>query len=157
MTIAASVQNYLSREGVPYETLLHAHTWDSTHTAQAAHVPGDRLAKGVVLEDDKGYLMAVIPATHKVDLGAVRHELKRELGLATDSELADLFKDCERGALPPLGKAYGMEVILDQSLIGAPDIYFEAGDHVALIHVSGKDFLTLMSGAPQGAISHRVK
>lgn len=31
------------------------------------------------------YLMALIPATHKVDLGAVRHELKRELGLATET------------------------------------------------------------------------
>jgi Ala-tRNA(Pro) deacylase len=41
-------------------------------------------------------------------------------------------------------------------LIGTPDIYFEAGDHVALVHVTGKDFLRLMANAPRGEISHHV-
>ena len=57
----------------------------------------------VMLEDDKGYLMAVVPASHKADLGAMHRQLNRELGLATDRELVELFKDCEPGALPPLG------------------------------------------------------
>ena len=64
MSIAASVQDYLAREGVAYDTIAHEHTRDSAHSAQAAHVPGDRLAKCVMLEDDQGYLMAVVPATH---------------------------------------------------------------------------------------------
>ena len=48
MTIAASVQNHLVREGVSYEPIQHARTLDSSHTAQAAHVPGAQLAKGRV-------------------------------------------------------------------------------------------------------------
>ena len=67
-------------------------------------------------------------ASHKVDLGAVHRQLDRALGLATDREPVELFKDCEPGALPPLGLAYGIDTILDQSLVDAPDIYFEAGD-----------------------------
>lgn len=156
MTIAASVQNYLSREGVQYEMITHEHTRDSNHSAQAAHIPGDQLAKCVMLEDSQGYLMAVLPATHKVDLGAVHRQLNRKFGLATDRELTELFKDCEPGAIPPLGQAYGIETILDESLIGTPDIYFEAGDHVALVHLTGKDFLRLMANAPRGEISHHV-
>ena len=156
MTIAASVKDHLSREGVRYEVITHEHTRDSNHSAQAAHIPGDQLAKCVMLEDSEGYLMAVLPATHKVDLGAVHRQLNRKLGLATDSELADLFKDCEPRTIPPLGQAYGIETILDESLIGTPDIYFEAGDHVALVHLAGKDFLRLMANAPRGEISHHV-
>jgi Ala-tRNA(Pro) deacylase len=91
-----------------------------------------------------------------VDLGAVRRQLNRKLGLATDSELADLFQDCEPGALPPLGQAYGIETIVDESLVGSPDIYFEAGDRVTLVHVTGKDFLLLMAHTPRGEISHHV-
>ena len=124
MTIAASVQDCLAREGVHYDMIAHERTRDSNHTAQAAHIPGDRLAKCVMLEDDKGYLMAVIPASHKVDLGAVHRQLNRPLGLATDRELVELFKDCE------------------------------AGDHQALVHVSGSGFLKLMANAPRGQISH---
>src|SRR5689334_16242533 len=99
MTIAASVQACLVREGVRYEMIAHERTGDSNHSAQTAHVPGDRLAKCVMLEDDKGFLMAVVPASHKVDLGAVRRQLNRELGLVTDRALVELFKDCEQGAL----------------------------------------------------------
>jgi Ala-tRNA(Pro) deacylase len=156
MTIAASVRDCLAREGVHYDMIAHERTRDSNHTAQAAHIPGGRLAKCVILEDDKGYLMAVIPASHKVDLGAVHRQLNRALGLATDQELVELFKDCEPGALPPLGLAYGIDTILDQNLVDAPDIYFEAGDHQALVHVSGSEFLKLMAKAPRGQISHRA-
>ena len=109
-----------------------------------------------MLEDDKGFLMAVVPASHKVDLGAVRRQLNRELGLATDRELVELFKDCEPGALPPLGLAYGIDTILDESLVDVPDIYFEAGDHRVLVHVSGSGFLKLMANAPRGQISHHA-
>jgi Ala-tRNA(Pro) deacylase len=156
MTIAGSVQNYLRFEGVQYELITHERTRDSTHSAHAAHIPGDQLAKCVMLEDSQGYLMAVLPATHKVDLGAVRRHLNRMLGLATSDGLAGLFKDCEPGAIPPLGEAYGIETIVDESLIGSQDIYFEAGDHVALVRVTGNDFLRLMAGAPRGEISHHV-
>src|SRR4030088_2817231 len=40
--------------------------------------------------------------------------------------------------------------ILDERLVGSPEIYFGAGDHVALVHVSGNDFLKLMADAPRG-------
>ena len=156
MTIAVSVQDYLNRAGVDYGTILHEHTRDSTHSAQAAHIPGDRLAKCVVLEDERGYLMAVIPSTHKVDLGALHRQLNRNLGLATDRELFELFKDCEPGAVPPLGRTYGLDAIIDERLVDWPDIYFEAGDHCALVHTSGRDFLRLMANAPRGEISYRV-
>ena len=156
MGIAASVQDYLTREHVQFNTITHTHTRDSARTAQSASVPGDQLAKCVLLEDDNGYLMAVIPATHKVDLGAVHRELNRELGLATERELAGLFKDCEPGAIPPLGQAYGIDMVVDRSLVDTPDVYFEAGDHRSLIHVSGGDFLKLVADSPQRSISRHV-
>src|SRR5207302_8225053 len=135
----------------------HERTQDSNHSAQAAHSSGDRLAKCVMFGGDEGgYLMAVVPASHKVDLPAVRRQLDRRLGLATDRELLELFKDCEPGALPPLGLAYGVDTILDQSLVDAPDIYFEADDHRALVHVSGSGFLKLMANAPRGQISYHA-
>ena len=46
-----------------------------------------------MLGDDNGYVMAVIHTTHKIDLGAIHRELSRELGLDTERELTDLFKD----------------------------------------------------------------
>ena len=155
MSIAASVERHLNQIGVKYDVIPHHHTSGSTYTAQAAHVSGDQLAKCVMLEDEVGYVMAVLPAAREVDLGALHRRLGRDLGLATESELVRLFVDCERGAIPPLGDVYGIDAIVDNSLVGQQDIYFESGDHCALVHVSGADFLTLMGDAPRDRISHR--
>lgn len=157
MTIAATVKSYLDGQGVSYEVVAHPQTPDSSHSAEAAHVPGDQLAKCVLLEDAAGHLMAIIPATHKLDLGVLRRQLNRSLGLATEEELSVLFSDCDRGAIPPLGKAYGIDAIVDESLISAPDVYFEGGDHCALVHVSGEDFRRLLRDAPRGLFSHRLQ
>jgi Ala-tRNA(Pro) deacylase len=157
MTIAASVQKHLTREGVSYELIEHTRTLDSTHTAQAAHVPGAQLAKGTLLKDDQGFVIAVVPATRKVDLGAIHRHFGRPLGLATEDQLKSLFGDCEPGAVPPLGAAYGIGSILDDSLIEEPEVYFEAGDHCRLVHVSGPDFRKLMADTPHGDISRHVQ
>src|SRR5262245_6095611 len=134
MSIAATVQTCLSQAGVHYDVIEHQRTSDSTHTAEAAHVPGACLAKSVVLEDGDRYLMAVVPATHSVDIGALYRRFGREIGLASEEQVAGLFADCERGAVPPLGQLYGLETILDEAFADAADVYFEGGDHCALVH-----------------------
>ena len=152
MSIAARVQSCLSDAGVQYDIIEHPRTSHSSHTAQVAHVPGERLAKSVVLEDGDRYLMAVVPATRSVDLGALHRRWGRELGLATEEEVARIFTDCEPGAVPPLGQLYGMETIIDEAFVDAEDVYFEGGDHRALVHVNGSDFLKLMGDAPRARI-----
>jgi len=55
----------------------------------------------------------VVPASNWVEVEHLRKELNREFHLATEDELAKLFNDCEAGAVPPLGLAYGIETFLD--------------------------------------------
>ena len=144
MAIANTISRYLSRQGAEYDVLSHPHTATSGETAQASHVPGARLAKSVVLVDDQGYLMAVVPSSRQVNLGELHRQTKRNLGLVTEHELAALFADCELGALPPLGPAYGIETIVDNEIAEQADIFFEAGDHEQLIHVSAETFSNLL-------------
>lgn len=154
MSIAASVDAWLSNCGVKYDVIGHTRTSNSSQSAQAAHVPGDCLAKSVLLRDDGGYLMAVLPATRRLDLDALEAQLGRQLEFAPEDDLADLFRDCEPGAVPPLGEAYGVEAVLDDDMLQASDVYFEGGDHRALVHVSTEDFLRLMGAAQLLRISH---
>jgi Ala-tRNA(Pro) deacylase len=157
MPIATAVREYLDRKHVNYDVLMHPPTQNAAHTAELAHVPGDQLAKAVVLEDDNGYLMAVLAASHKLDLQALGRELQRDgLTFADERELITLFKDCERGAVPPLGPSYDIETVLDRSLADAPEIYFEAGDHLTLIRLKGVEFRRLMDDVPQRSISHHL-
>lgn len=147
MGIAMTLKDYLSRNGVEYQVLVHPRTGSSPETARVAHVPGDRLAKTVVLEDENGYLVAVVPSTYRVRLGELSRQLQRHLRLASEQEFASLFKDCDLGAIPPIGQAYGLSTVIEEDLVRKPDIYFEAGDHEELIHVTGEQFMRLMAGA----------
>lgn len=156
MAISMTLQEYLNNQGVTFDVEHHRHTFNSVSTAEAAHVPGDNLAKGLVVDDGMGYLLAVIPATHRLNLEMLRQTLHRPVELATEGELADLFPDCETGAVPPLGSAFGLETVVEQSLMERPDIWFEAGDHEDVVHISGASFRTLMGNATRGEISiHR--
>jgi Ala-tRNA(Pro) deacylase len=153
MAVAMTMQEYLDRWGVEYEVVPHPYTSSSLETAEAAHIPGAQLAKCVMTEDYKGYLMVVIPADHQVEFDQLDVELDRRLALATEEELAEIFSDCETGAIPPLGEAYGIDVALDDSLANCEDVYFEAGDHTELVHLRGEDFRDLMAGAERGQFS----
>lgn len=150
MAIASTVRQYIAEHGLRYDVLRHPHSHNSSETAQAAHVPGNCLAKSVILGADDGYLMAVLPATRQIELGRLGRQLNCSLRLATEEEVARLFADCEPGAIPPLGTAYGLPTVLDDSLADQEEIYFEAGDHEMLIQMSRDDFLAMMEDASHG-------
>lgn len=147
MAIAMTLKDYLMEHGVEYEVISHSRTHCSMETAHAARIPENCLAKSVVLEDDDGYLMAVLPANQRVRLGELSGRLNRHLRLANEREFAGLFRDCEIGAIPPIGRAYGVETVMDDGLASMGDIYFEGGDHEDLIHVKRDDFMRLMDGS----------
>lgn len=154
MAVAETVQRYLVQHSVDYDLMPHPHTGSSHETAEAAHVREDHIAKAVVVKDADGYAMVVVPASNWIEMGHLRTELNRDFHLATEEELASLFGDCETGAVPPLGPAYGMETFLDQSLSSLANVYFEAGDHEELIHTRGEDFQALLGGVRHGYYSH---
>lgn len=151
--IAVTVQRYLNDCGIDYEVVEHARTMSSSRTAEVSHVPGDRLAKAVVLKSDGGFTMAVLPASCHLRMGEIRGYLERPIGLATEQEVGQLFEDCELGAIPPLGHPYGMAMIVDDSLNEQPEVYFEAGDHMSLIHVNATGFQRLTAESRHGRFS----
>jgi Ala-tRNA(Pro) deacylase len=149
MTVAPTLQKYLDQT-VTYELISHDATMSSTRTAEACHVSGNRLAKGVVLRRDRGYLLAILPASHHIHLPALRMQLGDTIDLASEDEIAQLFCDCERGAVPPVGECYGLDVIVDDSIEAQPEIYMEGGDHATLIHLGRGQFVRLTAEAWHG-------
>ncbi len=147
MSIATRVKWFLDSRSAKYELVPHAHTNSSRATIEAAQVPGHQLAKCIVLEDELGYLVAVLPASRHIALRVLNEQLQRRFELATEDELTDLFPDCELGAVPPFGSAYNIPTVIDDSLLSVADIYFEGGDHEDLVHMKGAAFLSLLTGA----------
>ena len=156
MTVAASVVRVLTDHGTEYDLVAHPKSFSSIGSANAAHVPEDHIAKGVLLKDDRGYVLAVIPASEWVDLRRLKTELDRDLAMAPEREVDALFSDCAPGAVPPLGEAYGLDMVLDDSLTSLSSIYFEGGDHEHLVRIDGDQFNALMRGVRRGHISNAM-
>ena len=147
MAISARLASYLEAQGVDYTLVPHPHTESSMATAAAARVPGDRLAKAVIVGDDQGWMMVVVPSDYHVHLGALHRHLGRTLGLATEPEAVGLFPDCDEGAIPPIGPAFDLRTLIDERLLSVPEVFFESGDHEHLVRVSGDQFRTLLAEA----------
>lgn len=153
MAIAVTLQQFLDAQSVPYEVLGHKRTGCSARTADASHVPSECVAKGVVVKHKEGYILAIVPASRQVQLQEVGRWLDRPVALASEEEVSALFPDCEQGAVPPIAAAYGLTAVVDAKLEGQSDIYFEGGDHRALVHVTGAQFHRLMERVPHGQFS----
>ncbi len=158
MAIAKTLEKYLKNRDLRYKLVTHPHTESSMETAETAHVPGDALAKGVVLKDAEGILLVVVPSDYHIDLGTLNALLDRNLEFVPETELTDIFPDCEPGAIPPIGAAYSIQTLWDpDASLGQQDhVYFEAGDHATLIRVSGERFHELMAEADRAHFSHHI-
>jgi Ala-tRNA(Pro) deacylase len=156
MGIALTLREYLNDRSITYEVLTHELTNSSTRTAQASRIPGDRLAKGVLLTKEGGFVIAVLPASCKVQLDAIEQMLHCPVNLATEDEISSIFTDCEVGAVPPIGAAYALDSVVDESLEEQTDLYLEGGDHQSLIHVSRAQFHDLMKDVLHGHIGKRA-
>ena len=153
MSIAPTLQRYLADQNVAFDMVDHRPTMSAMRTAEAAHIPGDHLAKGVVLRNGGDYMLAVLPASHHISLPDLRAQLGEDITLASEDEIGQVFRDCASGAVPALGTCYGLKTVIDDKLAEQPEIYFEAGDHATLIHMSQADFARLTAAASHGRFS----
>jgi len=153
MSIAPTLRKYLAAENIQYLEIAHELTMSSTRTAEACHISGDRFAKAVVLRRNGDYVLAVMPASHHLRLSELRTKLGDNIDMANEAEINRLFRDCAHGAIPAVGKCYGLETIVDDSIGAQPDIYMEAGDHETLLHLTHAQFARLTANAPHGRFS----
>ena len=151
MLIPSRLSNYLDQRGVRYETCVHKPSRTSAETARAAQVLLHQLAKSVIVEDDEGCVMAVVPADKTVMLGHPCRLLgRKELRLSDETRIAILFEDCDRGAVPPVGMAWGIETVVDGELEANDLVYMDGGYHECQLRMPHEQFHELRIAARHG-------
>jgi len=145
MVVARKLKGFLDERKVGYHVLRHHERFTSSEIAQALHVPGQELAKVVMVKVDKGLAMAVLPANVMVNLDAFAKAAgSSKAELATEDEFKGTFPDCEVGAMPPFGNLYGVDVYVDTLLTQDREIVFEAGNHHEAVKLAYEDFARLV-------------
>ena len=140
------VIEFLNKSGVDYEVTEHQPTFTAQQMASVEHEPGKYVAKPVVIRADGKYVMCVLPASYKIDLRALKSQLKaKAVEVAEEKELGNIFDDCELGAQPPFGNLYDLPTIIDEALEKDDHITFQAGTHEKAIRISMDDYRKLVA------------
>ena len=135
------LQAYLERMGIPFEMHRHESAWTAQDLAEREHVSGHRVIKPVLVRADGQFLLCALPASHRVDLRALRIELGCDkMDLADEQTLGEVFEGCEVGAEPPIGAIFGLPTVMDESLFSQDRVMFQAGSHSEAVTMSLADY-----------------
>ena len=137
-------ESFLRDRGIDYEKHTHATAYTAQRLADAEHVSGYMVAKPVVVKGSSGYTMCVLPAPTRLDTKRVAELLHEpEIELASESEMAELFPDCELGAEPPVGAMFGLMTVEDSQLQNDEFLVMQAGTHKESIKMRREDWESL--------------
>ena len=139
------LEAYLRQHQVPYQLQHHTQAFSAQKIAEREHVPGKTVAKPVIVMVDSKLIELVIPASYQVDFKKLQSILgARDTRLAHESEFANVFPDCEVGAMPPFGNHYGIAVYVDKRLTEEETIVFPVGTHTDTMSLKYADFERLV-------------
>jgi Ala-tRNA(Pro) deacylase len=140
-----TLTKFLDDNKVKYVTIRHSIAYTTQQIAESAHIPGDEMAKTVMVKLDDALAMAVLRGTDRVDIDLLRGAAgASKAELATENQFQGMFPGVEPGAMPPFGNLYDMAVYVDEGLTRDRRIAFNAGTHSELIQLDYADFERLV-------------
>jgi HD-like signal output (HDOD) protein/prolyl-tRNA editing enzyme YbaK/EbsC (Cys-tRNA(Pro) deacylase) len=147
MAIANNLKRYLDSRHVAFESIDLSPFDSAQEAAVLLNVPPRAVVHAEPMQDRFGIVLAVIPSNARVDYERVSRILGRTFEPATSAQVLASFRDCSASVLPPLGEAYGVRAILDDTLVDNDTIYFSAGDGVTVLKVNSQLFFRLQQSA----------
>lgn len=156
MHLSERVRTHLERLHAPYAVVPHPRTGTLGEAAEASHIDPESMIRAVLLQDEQGLLLTVLPATHLIDFQILRERLRRNLKPAAPDLIAATFPDCEAGCVPPLGAPYGLTAVIDEGLARSGHVHFEAGFRDSLIRMQGYDFRSLHTDSLHAPVARPV-
>jgi Ala-tRNA(Pro) deacylase len=140
------ILDFLRSKGVWFEGLLHQPASSSAKRARNARIAGRSVAKAVLIRAGGSYLLAVLPASRRIDLDRLSQVIGlpvSDLRLATPEELLASFPDCEPGVVPAFGRLYGVPTLVDSGLSEIADIAVSANTRHEGIWMHFSDFAAI--------------
>jgi len=145
MSVLKRLKEYLDENNIRYTSIEHSPAYTGQDLAASIHISGKEIAKTVILKAGGSYMMAVLPASRKINFGYLEEQIAAKgLLLAEEDEIKNLFPDCEVGAMPPFGNFYDMPVYAASALSEDEEIVFNAGTHTDAIRMGYNDYIRLV-------------
>lgn len=143
MLMPRRLESHLEVKHIPYSMIFHAPADSAQMAASAMHLPGKTVAKAIALRAGEHEILAVLPASHRINFEKLSAIAGAEVRLLDEETFSELFPDCERGVISPFGELYGVPVYLEEALAEDPEIILSAGTHSDCVRIGSVDFVHL--------------
>jgi Ala-tRNA(Pro) deacylase len=141
-TIKDKVKKYFTENNVTYEEIYHQPAGSAEEYHKTLGTRYEQQAKALFVRykkpGEKGFIIVALPAQKQADLSKICTATQsKEVRLADAVQLKEVT-GCNFGELPPLGKIFGLKLLMDRDLLKEDKIYFNAGDLSYSIAISAQ-------------------
>lgn len=143
MAIPQKTKAYLDKKLAKYDELSHRTVYTAYDAAQTLKRELREIAKGLLIAADKAYVIAVIPANMRLDLGKLRKALQvKKVSIPNEKLMVKVIK-VKPGAMTAFGGLHKIEVVVDKSLLKTKEIILSAGSMTDSVRMKAKDYIEL--------------
>jgi Ala-tRNA(Pro) deacylase len=144
MSTFPKLKQFLDENNVSYEYKEHEEVRTSEEAARARGEDIKIGAKAMILKCDEKFVMLVLSAAKKIDSKKVKALLGCDsLRFATPEEVTKLT-DCMPGGVPPFANIFGLELVVDKSILENEFMAFNAGERTKSLKLKTEDYLRLL-------------
>jgi Ala-tRNA(Pro) deacylase len=138
---------FLQEHKVPFEIINHPAAGSVEDYQRTMNTRLQQQAKALFVRykkaGEKGFAIVALQGQKKADLESVRKLLHaKEIRLGAADQLLSVT-GCAYGELPPMGKVFGLPLIMDKDLLHEPRIYFNAGSLTSSIILDPKQLCSI--------------
>jgi prolyl-tRNA editing enzyme YbaK/EbsC (Cys-tRNA(Pro) deacylase) len=143
MPIPSNIKKYLDSNSAKFQHLEHRVVYTAYDTANTLKKELHQVAKNLLIVADKAYIIAIVPASMRIDLKKLKKALKaKKLSIPNEQVMVKVFK-VKPGAMTPFGGLHKAEVWVDKGLLKAKEIILNAGTFSDSVAMKAKDFVIL--------------
>ena len=144
MSAFDKIKAFLDEKNITYEFKEH----EAVRTSEeAAEVRGEDIkigAKAIVLKTDDKFVMVVLSAAKRIDSKALKNILEvKSIRFATPDEVMEKTR-CEPGGVPPFAHVFGLDLLVDKSIVQNEFMAFNAGERTKSLKMKTQDYLNLL-------------
>ncbi len=143
MPISKTLKDYLKKNNIDYEEIVHKTVYTAYDAAQTLKKNLNEIAKNLLVKTDKTYVLVVIPADKKLHLEKLKKALNaKSISIPKEQILIKVLK-IKPGALSSFGKLHKLETVVDKTMVATKKAVLSAGSFTDSVFMKVKDFIQL--------------
>ena len=129
--VSKKIVAYLDQHDVAYEGIEHAPAASALDYQKTLGTQLQQQAKSLFVRfkkhGEQGFVVVTVPAQKQVDLEKIQGLLGATSVKLANKQQLETLTGCTFGELPPFGKPFEVQLLMDSDLLAEEKVYFNAG------------------------------